>query len=315
VTLFLRSILFFFIFFLPFIQTALYPDPGQSIQPTIEKEYSAGNILGFTKYLISRNEFYRAFVELKRLESYYPGYIKKENIFTTELFLLYNGHRYSEIISAELNDSTPMAKAIYTIFQSDVFLEKKDFIKANMLISSGAIPGINKDIDLFLYKRTILSYLLLNKIDEARKIIDNRKIDSQVIGFNDIEFSESIEYSERCFGSLKKPYKAIALGLIPGMGYVYADQTSTGIIAFVLISVLSALTYYSFKTDNKPVGVFIGTAAGFFYGGSIIGGYLAAKKYNDASMNELKESLTQKMSLADDRERIYNQYGVGSAGK
>jgi hypothetical protein len=315
VILFLRTILFAVIFFLPFIHTAAYPDTRQNIQTTFDKEYSAENILGFAKYLISRDEYYRAFVELKRLDSYYPGYIKKENIFATELFLLYKGERYSDIISSELNDALPGAKALHTIFKTDVFLEKKEFIRAGTLINSGGITGISKDIDLFVYKRVILSYLLLNKIDEARKIIDNRKIGDQVIDLNSIEFSESIEYSGRCFGSLKKPYNAMALGIIPGMGYVYADKTATGIMAFLLISALSALTYYSFKTDNKPIGVFIGTAATFFYGGSIIGGYLAAKKYNDSSINDLKDSLNQKMHLAEDREEIYNKYGVGNIGK
>jgi hypothetical protein len=315
VILYLRSILFFVIFFLPFIQTAVYPDSRQSILPTIEKEYSEGNILGFAKYLISKDEFYRAFVELKRLDSYYPGYIKKENIFATELFLLSKGNRYSDIITTEFNYASPSAKTIHTIFKTDAFIDKKEFIKANTLINSSGVAGINKDIDFFLYKRTILSYLLINKIDEARRIIDNRKIDDQGIGLNNIEFSESIEYSERCFASVKKPYAAMALGVVPGMGYIYADNTSTGIIAFLLISVLSTLTYYSFKTDNKPVGVFIGTATAFFYGGSIVGGYLAAKKYNNTAKNELKDSLIQKMRLAEDREEIYYKYGIGNIGK
>jgi hypothetical protein len=314
VILYLRSILFAVIFILPLIHTAVYPDTRQSIQPSINKEYSAENILGFAKYLISRDEYYRAFVELKRLDSYYPGYIKKENIFTTELFLLYKGNRYSDIISSEYNVASKTAKAVHTIFKTDVLFEKKDFISANTLINSDGISGINKDIDLFLYKRTILSYLLLNKLDEARRIIDNRNINN-FTGLNDIEFSELIEYSENCFGTLKKPYKAMALGLIPGLGYIYADKTATGIIAFLLISALSTLTYYSFKTDNKPAGVFIGTAATFFYGGSIIGGYLASKKYNDSSINDLKDSLSQKIRLAEDREEIYNKYGVGNIGK
>ncbi|MBN2403810.1 MAG: hypothetical protein JXN64_15655 [Spirochaetes bacterium] len=313
--LYLRSILFVVIFFLINIHTAVYSDQRQKIQSFIYKEYSASYILGFTKYLISIDEFYRASVELKRLESYYPGYIKNDNLLTTELFLLFNGRRYSEIILTDFNDSSQGVKAIHTIFKTDALIQKRDFINANMIINSGNICGKNKDIDLFLYKRTILLYLLLNKIDEARNIFNNRMTGYPIAGLSNMEFIESIEFSEHCFASVKKPYAAMAFGIIPGMGYVYADKTATGIIAFLLISALSTLTYYSFKTDNKPVGIFVGTAATFFYGGSIIGGYLTSKKYNDTAINDLRDSLTQRMRLAEDREEIYNKYGIGNIGK
>jgi hypothetical protein len=305
--------LFAVIFFLSFIHTDVYPDTKQNIYPKIDKDYSADNILGFAKYLISRNEYYRAFVELRRLDSYYPGFVKKDSISTTEFFLLFKGNRYSDIKSLTLKEASPDTKAIHLLFRTDAAFEENDFVNANAFSGTGRIAGINKDIDLFLYKRTILSYLLLNKIDDARSLIENRKRD--VARLNSTELGELLQLSESCFAALKKPYNAMAFGIIPGMGYVYADKTATGIVAFLLISALSALTYYSFKTDNKPVGIFAGTAATFFYGGSIIGGYLSAKKYNDSAINDLKYSLSRKMYLAEDREEIYNNYGIGSIGK
>ena len=312
--IYFKLILTLFIFLSFSIDNSVYPAAKQNSQIDIAGEYSAGNILGFTKHLISNKEFYRAFAELKRLNSYYPGYIKKDNLFATELFLLYKGGRYSEVINIEFDSTSPDTKLIHSVFKTDAYIEIRDFIKADALVSVSGAFDIDKDIEFYLYKRTVLSYLLLNRIDDTRRLIENRKIDF-VNNLNDRDFIDFIELTERCFGSLKKPYTAMALGAVPGMGYVYADQASTGIIAFLLVSALSAFTYYSFKTDNKPIGVFVGTAAAFFYGGSVVGGYLSAKKYNDAAMTDLKDSLSQRMYLEEDREEIYNNYGIGNVGK
>jgi hypothetical protein len=311
VILFLRLILVAIVFLLQLIPAIVYSNTNQNAEINI-KEYSAGSTLGFVKQLISQNEYYRAYSELKRLNSYYPGYINNNTYSTTELFLLFNGHRYSEILSMNFDTDFRM-KTVSTIFKTDVFIDNNEFIKAFDLTNSIA-KSTGQDFNLYLYKRTLLSYIMLKKLDEARNIVYNKKINIDLDDANK-KFYELIDYSDEIYISLKKPYNAIALGVIPGMGYVYADRTATGIIAFALISVLSALTYYSFKTENKAIGVFVGTAATFFYGGSIIGGYLSANKYNDSVVNNLKYSLSEKMNLADDREKIYKQYGVGSVGE
>ena len=41
----------------------------------IEYDYSAENIQKFITHLISKDEYYRAYVELQRLNSYYPGFL------------------------------------------------------------------------------------------------------------------------------------------------------------------------------------------------------------------------------------------------
>ncbi|MFH0974925.1 MAG: hypothetical protein V1874_03985 [Spirochaetota bacterium] len=307
----LKLILLAAFLLLQLIPTIVYSNTNQSAETTV-KEYSAGSMLGFVKHLISQNEYYRAYSELKRLNSYYPGYINNNTYFTTELFLLYNGRRYSDILLMNFRTDLRM-NAIHSVFISDAFIHNNEFIKAVNLANS-ITNSAGDDFNLYLYKRTLLSYIMLKKLDEAKSIVYNKKIN---IGLNDANKNifELIDYSDEIYANLKNPCNAIALGAIPGMGYVYADRTATGVIAFFLISVLSALTYYSFKTDNKAIGVFVGTAATFFYGGSIIGGYLSAKSYNDSAVNDLKDSLTQKLNLSDDRKKLYEQYGVGSVGE
>jgi hypothetical protein len=314
VRFFLKSILFLV---LVFPVTTYFDSVHSAAEETsggIGYEYSKVNILGFINHLVSKEEYYRAFVELKRIESYYPGYIKKENLYTTELFLLFKGHQYPEILAKEFTGVEPNTRAIHSIFAIDSMIERSEFFKAKTILDSTGYSGYNKDINLFLFKRTILSYLLLNMIDNASAIAKNNLLHSDTDNYK-IKFSELAEYSTNYYNAYKKPYNAIVFGTIPGMGYVYAGQKATGLIALVLVSALSTLTYYSFKTDNKPAGIFVGAAASFFYGGSIVGGYLSTRKYNESVTENMKNSLSTKLDIKEDRDRIYNIYGAGSGGK
>ncbi len=276
-------------------------------------EYDAGAVHGFMKHLVSKGEYYRAYMELQRLKSYYPAYLGQDRVFVTEFYLLFMGKRYPEVLNNKRQSAGQDINAINILFKADCLFENSDFLNAANLLNTPGIYGINKHINLYLYKRTVLSFLMLNKIDEARRIINNQTyIDNEYSGLSDGRYVELIDYTENTYDSLKSPYCALAAGIIPGMGYAYSGQRATGIIAFILISALSAVTYYSFTTDNEPLGIFFGAAATFFYGGSILGGYMAAGKYNNAGLTELKDALSGKLDLAGDRENIYMKYGAGS---
>jgi hypothetical protein len=314
VRLFSKSFLFPVFIFVVFSCTVFADISLIETSSRVEYEYSKENILGFIKHLISQKEYYRASVELKRLESYYPDYIKKDNHYATELFLLFKGRQFPEILGKEFYCDNPNTRAIHNIFAADSLIENSEFIKAKSFIELSGYSGYSKDLNFYLYKRTMLSYLLLNMIDDARKLSEDTifYFDS---GKQDFNFGKLAEYSSDFHNTYKMTYKALTLGAIPGMGYVYAGQKATGIIAFLLVSALSTLTYYSFKNDNKPIGVFAGAAATFFYGGSIAGGYLSTIRYNDSVTEDMKNSLSEKLFIEDDRTQILNQYGVGSAGK
>ncbi len=298
-----------------FIAIIVYLFPG--IRPAFAEkkkvavyEYDAHKIIGFTKHLISKDEYYRAYVELQRLHSYYPQYINQDKLYISELYLLYKGKRYSEILEKELNPGNIDSQYIFKLFKADVYLDRSEFTKAADLFGSGIYSGSDMVIDLYLYKRTFLSYLLLRRIDEARRIIDKRKINIERIDFS--IFEESVEYSKDCYSSLKEPYYAMCLGIVPGLGYAYSGRKQTGLIALIVISVFSTLTYFSFKTDNKPIGAVFGAATAFFYAGSIIGGYMASRRYNETVKTSLRDHLFNKMELAEDRKEIFKNYGIGN---
>ena len=284
---------------------AVYSEEKNIAKP----EFQADNILGFARHLASKEEFYRAYIELQRCRSYYPDYLTAETFHVSEIYLLYRGKRYDEILEKTAVTDDKKIDIPGAVFKADVYLNRSDFEKAASLIETAVNLNGREEKYSYLQKRLFLSYLFLNNIDRAKKLIEENKAEgADIAGFDD-----AIGYTGYYFNSKKSPYTAMTLGMIPGLGYVYSGQKETGIAAFIVVSVFSALAYYSFKTDNKPMGIFFGAAGTFFYAGNILGGYMASKKYNKNALENLKDYLFNSMKFGQDRDEIYNKYGIGNA--
>ena len=300
-------------FIITFLAVALFFSSGDFVYPEekniAKPEFQADNIVSFARHLASKEEYYRAFIELQRCRSYYPDYLTAGTFHVSEVYLLYRGKRYDEILKMTSMAEDNIIDKLDAVFAADVYLNLADFDKAVSLLEPSFTYGAGNDYNLFLYKRLFLSYLLLKRIDKAKKLIeDNKTESSDIAGFED-----AIGYTGDYFDSERSPFAALAMGVIPGLGYAYAGQKETGIAAFLVVSIFSALTYYSFKTDNKPLGIFFGAAGTFFYAGNILGGYTASKKYNADALENLKDYLFNCMNLGQDRDDIYNKYGIGNA--
>ena len=95
------------------------------------------------------------------------------------------------------------------------------------------------------------------------------------------------------------------------MGYAYAGNRQNGAIAFIVVSVFSALTYFSFRTDNAPLGFVFGATATVFYGGSMVGAYREALRYNRSIGERVRETVLDELHPARDRDEIFQRYGIG----
>lgn len=87
----------------------------------------------------------------------------------------------------------------------------------------------------------------------------------------------------------KSPRVALALGLIPGMGQIYAGRITAGITSFVTNSLLIAMTIYAAQRDEQAFEIFSGVAAGSVYVGSIYAGYEATQRFNDMQSQQFRE--------------------------
>ncbi len=79
----------------------------------------------------------------------------------------------------------------------------------------------------------------------------------------------------------KDPTTAILLGIIPGAGYLYAEQPRNALVSLLVNGVLAYAVYTSFKTENYGLGIIVGAFSISFYGGNIIGSGTSAKQYNE----------------------------------
>ncbi len=133
-------------------------------------------------------------------------------------------------------------------------------------------------------------YFLTGKYDRAReylvKIENNSKFDAKkLIG---LSFAYEFRFLEaEGFISLPKPlpkYKSPILGgvfsLFPGGGHFYCGRLGDGIYSLLVVSTVSALSYYYYKSnEDLKFGISV-SATVLFYSASIYGGINAVRNYN-----------------------------------
>lgn len=265
------------------------------------EEFSADGIASFTRHLIGKKEYYRAFVELKRLKSYYPASIAPLTYNVTEHYLLFAGKQYSALFGKPAGGSAPLFVVADLLFKCDSAIMVSDSATLEAALTSWP-PGVDPFFDRCFKKRRLMAYLLERRYGEASELC---------AGADFSAYRELIEQARTGFSHEKKPWLSAVLGIIPGMGYLYSEEYATGIFAFLLISADIIMTYFAFQTHNDVIGYFTGVIGGFFYAGSIAGGYFAAQRFNVQRTGAHTTSLMDTLRLEDDREDIFNRHGIG----
>jgi len=263
--------------------------------------YSPDRIRSFTRFLIGKKEYYRALVELKRLKSYYPDSIPQLTFNVSENYLLFAGKQYSAILGKPAGGSDPVFKAADLLFRCDSAIMVSDRARLETALASWP-PAVDPFFDRCFKKRRLIAYLLERRYREASEICAAADFSA---------YRELIEKARAGFSYEKKPWLSALLGIIPGMGYLYSEEYATGIFAFLLISADLIMTYFAFRTHNDVIGYFTGVIGGFFYAGSIAGGYFAAQRFNVRHAGASTTHLMDELRMDNDREDIFNRHGIG----
>jgi hypothetical protein len=268
-------------------------------------EYSADQVLSFTRHLIAKKEYYRALVELRRLRSYYPEYITPLSFQVTEQYLLFRGKQFSTILGTRAGAAAgPLDIAADSLFKCDAAIAMANYGAFEKTLSRWT-PGAEPFLDLCLKKRRLYAYLMERRYNEASQMFASGTMD-EFAAYRDL-----VDRPRAGFSHEKKPWLSAVLGIIPGMGYVYSEEYGTGIFAFLLITVDVIMTYFAFRTHNDVIGYFTGTMGCFFYAGSIAGGYLAARRFNTRLSSAGGDSLSDRLMFGRDREKIMERHGIG----
>lgn len=302
------TIIFFFLIFPNILFAKTNP---------LNNEYKQNNILNFAKDLISQSEYYRAFVEIKRLNSFYPGFLSEIKIFTTESYLYFQSKKYDVILGkGDTGALTPfrnpekknkLIEYIDKIFKFDSFINLESNNISEMLLNF--LPCEIKDFNHYFFKRELYWSLVKKKYNLLKKIY------KKYPGIESDEYKNIINFAKSETGRYRSPALATILGLVPGLGYIYAGEIGTGIVSFLMISVCTVITYFAVTTGNEAIGVMVGAVGTFFYAGSMAGGYFAAKRYNRKINSYRDEFLKDELNFSKDRESIFEKYGIGTNAK
>lgn len=78
----------------------------------------------------------------------------------------------------------------------------------------------------------------------------------------------------------KKPPLAGLLGIVPGLGYLYAGFPQTAAASFIVNGLFLAGTYKAFQNGNHALGSMLGIMSVGWYGGNIYGSVASAQRRN-----------------------------------
>lgn len=257
-------------------------------------ELSAANILGFARACESEGDYYRAYTELGRLQAYYPTFADRQTILVSQNYYLFKGGRFAALAAA------PAASAETGIFAADSLFALRDYTGLNRLL---AAPEFAQNTEM-IFKRKFLANLGMQNYDGLANL--------ETLYAGDYSgYRELLSYAKQRRSEEKSPALAVALGIFPGGGYMYAGKGYTGITALVIISLSGALTWAAYGSGNKMIAIFIGAAGTFLYGGSILGGYMETVKRNKAIENDLMENCGERLRLSQDLEALHKEQGIG----
>jgi len=262
--------------------------------------FSPSAISGFITYLIYNREYYRASVEVERLKSYYPDHLSCPAYTASINYLMYKGGAYTSIAAQELDYSGKdnLSGEIAAIFKIDSYLKLKKFKEAQK--TAEAISSFSDEfLKGLVIKRGLYFYLYNNSLPIVGNIEDY--IDN---------YNELFRYSAYIHDMKKDPWKGVASGIIPGMGYVYAGESGTGIVAMIVIGLGASITTLSYRNNMDSFAVISGTVTGLFYGGSIIGGYRETLRYNNNLMDRLDLRLQRDFEFDRDIDDIFIKFGI-----
>ena len=256
---------------------------------TTQPGYEYHNIQGYMNHLFRLGEYSRARNELYRIKSLYPGRVSEIQCNITETHFL-----YVEVLKKR--GESPFL-GLYT-FDSLAALGR---LAESEKVIHEDFGNITEPLREMLKRRQIMAELLNDR---------TVTVPASETGMQTDDVRRIIEYTRVERLNRKNPWTGAGLSVIPGCGYIYADQMLTGVVAGIVISGLSVLTYYAFHTGNSPAGVVLGAAAVFFYGGNIIGGYRDTLRYNSAIDEKCRGYLDAKLNLERDRRRIVSSFGL-----
>ena len=188
-----------------------------------------------------------------------------------------------------------------------LYLSQEEYDGAEKWVDALAKNYTQLKIDQYLIWKMELAFLYKNYSEvllRAEKV-KNSEQKSQVVYFSQKLSPLNLRATDTCTTSacrqldelLKDPQLnrrksttlATTLGIIPGLGQIYAGRTGAGVASFLTNALLASLAIYAFNRNENSTGILVSAVGAVTYVGSIYAGYEAAERFNERQRMRLED--------------------------
>jgi len=246
---------------------------------------------------MNEREYYRAITEYKKFLILFPESDKADYALSRIGMAYYHGEEYeaSARTLANLREKYPESgyapEAQY--FEGLGYWKLKKYANAKTALEGVAASYPDSDYaPLALVADTMLA------LDQDNVHTGRQGMEKLVAAYPDYPASMRAEETLGMFDQYQSlPRKSEILAgfmsaVVPGSGYIYAEHYGDGITAFLINALAIAGTVTAVCNENYAVAAIVGGIGLPFYIGNIYGSANAAKKWNIAVRNELRDRIS-----------------------
>jgi len=237
----------------------------------------ADSLLRYGDYLLQSGDYYRAVSEYKRCLFFHAGTAEADSacIGVGRALLLADQFSLLEQWIQEMPDGCPLRPA-------------SSLIAAQGAIEAGLPAVALRDLDLChtttgdgrLAERSYLRGLALvesGSYGEASGAF-SMVPDSSPFSTRACQYGDLLEHAPDL--EPRSPTVAALLGVVPGLGYAYANHYGTAIASLIVNGALAVATISAFQSGHDETGWALGVLGLGFYMGNITGSAQSANRYN-----------------------------------
>lgn len=236
---------------------------------------------GFIRYLIDQGQYQEALKEIHRIFYYnpQPGDV---DLYASYLICLRALEQQEKAVFEYENNFPAGVRSHPVLLQlmGNQWLSLDNYDNAVSLYGQ-TIQNPETERHLSDQARILRGYAYVRKADFELAKADFSSIGEQSVFFSSaqanlrqLENISNLKY--------KKPALAGVLGVVPGLGYLYASHKQTALSAFVVNGLLGFATYTSIRTQNYGLAALTGVFGASFYIGNISGSVKSVRRYNQS---------------------------------
>lgn len=274
---------------------------GAAAAPSAEK-----SDLDFGRWLMDRQEYYRAVSEFQRFSFFNPSSALVAEADWLSGLSLFRAGRWSEAVTALGRISTNEAFGYRaSVYRADAWFQNGSFERSRDEYRRLIVRFPSKRIELV--GRMIWPAMMDRRFDEAVELCDEvleSSPDTAVIEEVETIRSEALKLGR--FKPLSPVLAGILSGVLPGTGQIYAKRAGDGLIAFGSVAGLSVASWLLWTWDpHKELAVALSLGDLFLYSGNIYSAVTSVKKYNvlyyRKNLDGLKETRWKELILPPGR--------------